>query len=109
MIDPSMITPETVSTLMGYMGLAWCAGNLGWGLLRNQARLTMIYGVGCFAAFVVWLNVGGVVNATTWGAFGTAVFGLRMLFSLLVRRSARGTALFGFMFGTSALSLLGVL
>ncbi|MFT0899611.1 hypothetical protein [Candidatus Methanoprimaticola sp. MG2] len=67
-----------VGEVCGYLGTIWCVLNLAWAVFRNDAEHAMVYGVGVFAAFVVALNLGGVLNDYTWSLFGLGVFGLHL-------------------------------
>ena len=102
------IALSDVGSILGWMGTIWCFANLGWGLLRNDARLCLIYGIGCFAAVVVMLNVGGVLNERTWTLFGCGVFGLHCLGSAIMGAAAWKVVLYGTLLGISLLSLAGV-
>lgn len=102
------IALEGLGSLCGYLGTAWVVINLAWGLFRNDAARVLIYGIGAFAAIVVMLNVGGILNETTWGMFGAAVFGLHVLYAAAVHEAAWKVAAYGILLTTSILSLMGV-
>lgn len=101
------LTLSDVGTFCGYAGTIWCIANLGLAILRNDAYRALIYGIGCFAALIVALNVGGVLNEDTWALFGLAVFGLHM--ALCLWQGVWWKAiLFGIMLAMSAASFIGV-
>lgn len=102
------ITLDGMGTLCGYMGTLWCIANLLWGLFRNDASRVLIYGIGTFAAIIVMLNVGGVLNSTTWGIFGCCVFGLHCLYAAATGEAAWKVALYGILLMSSLLSVTGV-
>lgn len=102
------IVLSSLGDICGYLGVIWCFANLGWGLFRNNATRCLIYGIGTFAAIVVMLNVGGILNETTWGAFGAIVFGLHLLYALFAEWSTWKVVVYGIMLTTSLLSLMGV-
>lgn len=102
------ITLDGIGTLCGYLGTIWCVANLAWGLFRNDASRVLVYGIGTFAAIVVMLNVGGVLNETTWGAFGCCVFGLHCVYAAATGEAAWKVAVYGTLLAASLLSLMGV-
>lgn len=95
--------------IVGYLGTIWCFANLAWGLFRNDASRCMIYGIGAFAAIVVMLNVGGVLNETSWGIFGACVFGVHTLWAAATGEPVWKLAIYGILLGSSILSILGVI
>ena len=102
------IVIDGMGTVCGYLGTIWCVANLLWGLFRNDASRVLVYGIGTFAAFGVMLNVGGILNETSWGIFGACVFGLHMLYATVVHEAAWKVAVYGVLLAASVLSLLGV-
>ena len=102
------ITISSVGAVCGYLGTIWCVVNLIWGLFRNDASRVLVYGIGTFAAIVVMLNVGGILNDTTWGIFGCCVFGLHCIYTAAVGDPAWKTAFYGILLLCSFLSLMGV-
>lgn len=102
------ITLDDVGTICGYLGTIWCVANLLWGLFRNDASRVLIYGIGTFAAIIVMLNVGGILNDTTWGIFGCCVFGLHCVYAVAVHEPAWKVAFYGILLTTSFLSTVGV-
>lgn len=102
------IVLSSLGDVCGHLGAIWCVANLAWGLFRNNATRCLIYGTGTFAAIVVMLNVGGVLNETSWGIFGACVFGLHCLYAAATGEAAWKVALYGSLLGVSILSLLGV-
>lgn len=102
------VTLSQIGLICDYLGALWCLMNLIWGLFRNDAHRCLIYGIGVFAAVVVMLNVGGVLNEESWGLFGCAVFGLHLLYSLFFDFRAFRVALYGVLLLTSFLSAAGV-
>lgn len=94
--------------LLGYLGTFWCVANLLWGMFRNDAVRAVIYGIGCFAALIVALNVGGILNETTWSLFGMVVFGLHAIYNLAVRKVVWKGVMHAFLLGVSVLCFLGV-
>ena len=102
------LTISDLGSLCGYLGTIWCIFNLAWGLFRNDASRVLVYGIGTFAAIVVMLNVGGVLNDTTWGIFGACVFGLHTLYAIGAGEAIWKVVVYGILLGTSMLSVLGV-
>lgn len=102
------ITFDGLGTICGYLGTIWCIANLLWGLFRNDASRVLVYGIGTFAAIIVMLNVGGILNDTTWGIFGCCVFGLHCLYAAAIGEAAWKVALYGILLTTSFLSTVGV-
>lgn len=102
------LTLSDIGSLLGWAGTIWCFANLAWGLFRNDAVRSTIYGIACFAAVVVMLNVGGVLNDRTWTMFGCVVFGGHCLISLATGAAIWKIAIYGVMLVASALSLMGV-
>ena len=103
------ITLADIGTLCGYLGTIWCVINLVWGLFRNDATRTLIYGIGVFAAFIVALNVGGLLNETTWSWFGVGVFGLHAIYAICTGEAAWKVLLYVILLGMSLLSGLGLM
>ena len=103
------IVVSGLGAVCGYLGAIWCFANLAWALFRNNAEKCLIYGIGTFAAIVVMLNAGGILNETTWGMFGACVFGLHLLYALFAEWSTWKVVAYGIMLTTSLLSLMGVL
>lgn len=103
-----MIEAAALAELCGYAGTIWCVANLAWGVFRNDALRALIYGIGCFAALIVALNVGGILNETTWGIFGCMVFGIHLI-AAIIHRTAWKVVLHGFMLGISVLSVTGLI
>lgn len=101
------LTLSDVGTLCGYAGTIWCIANLGWAILRNDAYRALIYGIGCFAALIVALNVGGVLNEDIWSMFGCAVFGVHFA-AVLWQQVWWKVPFYGAMLAASLLALLGV-
>ena len=79
------LTVESATVLMNYLGLGYCLIQLGWALFHGLAKKAAIYGIAIFAAFIVAINMGGVLNDTTWSWFGIGVFGLNLLYNLQQR------------------------
>ncbi len=102
------ITLSGIGAVCGYLGTVWCIINLAWGLFRNDAVRTLIYGIGTFAAIVVMLNVGGILNDTTWSIFGCCVFGLHCVYAAVLGEAAWKVAFYGTLLMCSFLSLVGV-
>lgn len=102
------ITLDGLGTICGYLGTIWCIANLLWGLFRNDASRVLVYGVGTFAAIIVMLNVGGILNDTTWGIFGCCVFGLHTLYAIATAEPVWKAAVYVILLATSLLSVLGV-
>lgn len=102
------ITLGGIGAICGYLGTLWCVANLFWGLLRNDARRVLIYGIGVFAAALVALNVGGILNDYTWSLFGLLVFGLHMAVAAW-QHAWWKVPVFAFLFGVSTLSFMGVI
>ena len=102
------IALDGLGTICGYLGTIWCIANLFWGLFRNDVSRVLVYGIGTFAAVVVMLNVGGVLNETSWGTFGACVFGLHCLYAAAMHEAAWKVAVYGVLLAASVLSLLGV-
>ena len=98
----------SIGDVCGYLGTIWCAANLGWAVLRNDAYKAMIYGIGVFAAAVVALNVGGVLNDYTWSLFGLGVFGLHLAVAMWQHVWWKAPV-FGILFAVSTLSFMGVI
>lgn len=103
------ITLGDIGTICGYLGTIWCVANLLWGLFRNDAYRVLIYGIGTFAAIIVMLNVGGILNETTWGIFGCLVFGIHTLYAAAVGHAAWKVAVYGILLAVSLLSVVGVI
>lgn len=102
------ITFSGIGAVMGYLGTIWCMVNLVWGLFRNDAMRVLIYGIGCFAAIIVMLNVGGILNDTTWGIFGCCVFGIHCIHAAVLGEVAWKVAFYGILLTCSFLSTAGV-
>lgn len=102
------LTLAGIGTVFGYLGTIWCIVNLAWGLFRNDATRVLIYGIGCFAALIIALNVGGVLNSTTWSMFGAVVFGLHTLYAVATGEAAWKVAIYGILLASSIMSVLGV-
>lgn len=102
------IALDGLGTICGYLGTIWCVANLAWGLFRNDASRCLIYGIGTFAAIVVMLNVGGILNDTTWGIFGCCVFGLHCVYAVVTHEAAWKVVLYGILLTTSFLSVMEV-
>lgn len=94
--------------IFGYLGSIWCVANLMWAMFRNDAHKAMIYGIGVFATIVVMLNIGGILNDTTWTMFGIGVFGLELIVNVFITKVLWKTALYSIMLTASTMSLLGV-
>ena len=109
MIPVPELTLSHIGLICDYLGAIWCVLNLVWGLFRNDANRCLIYGIGCFAAVIIMLNVGGVLNKESWGAFGCAVFGLHLLHALYVDFRIYKVVIYGILLMTSMLSALGVM
>ena len=69
-----------VGELFGYLSLAWIVLNFFWAILRGHGLYAAAYGIGLFAAIVIALNVGGILNETTWHYFGIVIFALEFVF-----------------------------
>lgn len=72
--------------LWGYLSAIWCVAMLLWNLFRNNTIPALIYGICCFAAAVIALNVGGILNETTWHMLGIGVFGISLLINLAQKK-----------------------
>ena len=79
------LTVESAAVLMNYLGLGYCLIQLGWALFHGKAKNAAIYGIAIFAAFIVAINMGGVLNDTTWSWFGIGIFGANMIYNLSKR------------------------
>ena len=98
----------SIGDICGYLGTIWCIANLVWGLFRNDASRVLIYGIGTFAAIVVMLNVGGILNEKTWGLFGLCVFGLHLAATIWTHEWWK-SVVFGILFLASMFSYVGVI
>lgn len=72
--------------LWGHLSVIWCVAMLLWNLFRNNTVPALIYGVCLFAAALIALNVGGVLNADTWHMLGIGVFGISLLINMLQKK-----------------------
>ena len=95
--------------LCGYIGTIWCVANLLWGMFRNDASRAVIYGIGCFAALIVALNVGGILNEETWSIFGMCVFGVHVIYHLTVHKVVWKAVLHAFLLSISVLAFAGLI
>lgn len=102
------IVIDGLGTICGYLGTIWCIANLLWGLFRNDASRVLVYGIGTFAAIIVMLNIGGILNDTTWGIFGCCVFGLHCIFAVAVHEPAWKIIFYGILLMASVVSTMGV-
>lgn len=102
-----MIEAADIGHICDYLGVIWCILNLVWGLFRNDAYRCLVYGIGVFAACVVMLNVGGLLNEESWGLFGIGVFGLHLVYTFAVNFSSYRCAVYGILFTASVLSYAG--
>lgn len=98
----------SVGDVCGYLGTIWCVANLVWAIFRNDAYKAMIYGIGVFAAAVVALNVGGVLNDYTWSLFGIGVFGVHLAITIWHHQWWKAPV-FGILFIVSTLAFMGVI
>jgi len=69
---------------------------------------TMIYGIATFAAVIIALNIGGVLNDETWSLFGLAVFGAHTAYALLITKVPWQIAIYSVLTATSLASIIGV-
>ncbi|MDY0247354.1 MAG: hypothetical protein RBR26_10575 [Methanosarcina mazei] len=76
------LTPGSFSTITDYLGFGWCVIQLAWAWLHGLPKNAAIYAVSIFAACLVALNVGGILNETTWSLFGCGVFAIHALYYL---------------------------
>ena len=102
-----MITEIPLGVLCGYIGTAWCVGNLLWALFRNDATRALIYGSAVLLATIVALNIGGVLNEEVWNLFGLGVFGAHLIYVMFIHRSIVQAVLFAMMFCISVLAFVG--
>ena len=65
--------------LWGYLSLAWVLCNFAYAMFRARATMAVAYGIAIFAAIVIFLNIGGVLNADTWHMFGILIFGVEFI------------------------------
>lgn len=65
---------DFLTSIWGYLGLIWCIVNLVYYWFRNDAGPVLVYGISIFAAALVFLNIGGILNPTTWGYYTCGVW-----------------------------------
>ncbi len=93
------------SEILGYISLIFCAVQLLYGLfIAHDPMRSMIYGIGLFAAVVIALNIGGILNDYTWGIFGIGMFGLNVLY-YMKKGPAYAVVIYSMLLAASALTL----
>ncbi len=93
--------------IFGYLGTLWCIAQLVYAIFRGQAQKAAIYGIALFAAAVIALNVGGILNDATWNLFGIGIFGAHTLYSLFIVKSPIHAVIFAMMFAASVVPMIG--
>lgn len=102
------ITVADIGTACGYLGTLWVVAKLIYGVVRNDGIRCLIYGIGTFAAVVVMLNIGGVLNERSWSMFGAAVFGIHLAIGAATGQPGWKLAIYGLLLAASVLSILGM-
>lgn len=95
--------------IFGYLGMIWCVAKLAWSMFRNDATGSVIYGIATFAGAIIALNIGGVLNDTTWSIFSFSIFSAHALYSMFIAKIPWQASVYAVLSVLSAISLLGVL
>lgn len=91
------------AAVLEYTSLIWALCNLGYGILRGQAQRAAVYGAALAIGAVIALNMGGVVNASSWHVFTLIIFAAEALFNLW-RGPKWKVAVFGLLFFMSVVT-----